>query len=196
MVKWIKRLFSDTFLRVGLIFFIIETLLAVLFVAFILFSKKKFTGSISILLDILEILIMLSGILCYVFILIMAIRKCIYGNEAKHDKAYWKDYATAGTIMPVEIVNDPYLLAIRHKNPVPGFVISMLGFVSIPVLTYSLHIDFSDFGIKQIAILMPIIYVMTIVTVSLIRFCRRIMAFHVKINIKFKKGNKLACSIK
>ncbi len=185
MVKWIKRLFSDKFLRAGLLFFIIETLLAGLFLVFILFSNKKFTGSISILLYIFEILIMLSGIFCYVSIFIMAIRKCIYGNEAKHDKTYWKDFTTTGTIMSVKIVNDPYLLAIRHKNPVPGFVISMLGFVSIPVLAYSIYIDFSDFGIKQIAILILIIYAMIIVTVSLIRLCRRLRAFHVKIFKKF-----------
>lgn len=125
---------------------------------------------------------MLSGILCHVFIIIMAIRKCIYGNKTNHDETYWKDFTTAKANMPINIVNEPYLLPIRYKNPVPGFVIGILVFVSIPSFAYSVYIDFSDFGLKQIVVLIPIIYAMIIVTVSIIRLFRRIRAFDVKIN--------------
>ena len=120
----------------------------------------------------------------------MIIRNSIYGNEVKHDKTYWRDSSTTGTIIPV-VEKDPYLLEIRHNNPVPGFVISLLVFVSICTLTYSIYTNSSGLGLKDIAILMPIIYAMIIVIVSLIRLCRRISAFHVKKNRNFEKGNKL-----
>lgn len=184
-----KKIFSNKYLRAASVCLCSMILLSFVFtILLLLIGPRLSTNSLFVLRDILIIIIMLLAIVAWIVVVMMGIRIVIYGNEVKHDKAYWEDNLSEQEGLSYGNQVDPYMLPARYSSPITVFVIGFCCFVGVPcaICTKYLHFDFLQ--IKYIIIYLLIEYVLIMVVVKIARLFRHFRTFQVKIYKKHSGG--------
>ena len=186
MKKWIKKSLSNKYIRVSIINLLIMMLIAFFGPVLLLLVGPGMSGdSLSALNDVIIILITIPAIIGMGSLIIMGWRIITSGKEVKHDKKYWEDTLSVQENADYEKKNDPYLLKVRHNNPILTFGVGVCCFLLVPYLIYTHYFNYTFSKFAHIVIFLLIEYVLIVIMVIFIRTFRRLRAFRVK---KHSKG--------
>lgn len=181
MKRWMERLVSNKYLRVALIGFFALLLFALFDIAFLMQARSWMTPeTFSVWVAVSEIIIMTLGSVVTISVIIMGIRLIIYGNEVRHDRAYWEDTKPGRQDRVMEVQNDPYLLPVRIRNPIVPFMLLVGCYNIMPLVVVGYHFRVAFDRLIQIVIAFVIEYVMIVALVVFVRLLRRLRPFRVR----------------